>query len=386
MVPMFGRRLSRDETIGELEAILRTCPVFYPALFHLGVLQARAGRSDPARRLLLEGADRMAEREPSLAEDIDVTGGVIEPLEDSLCYDLAGELLQRLTEHYPSEPSFHDVLGGVLVVLGEPDGAIRRFEKAVALEPDNARYVCNLGWGLLAAGRLDDAQAHLERSLKMDPDDGITRGNYGVLRFLRRQGGAFEDYLLRPLGRKELERLDPRRGLRRPALVLRLPLRARPARRARPRGLSLRGPGRETKRPGEDRALRRDPPRRLDSGGGEGAHPRGAFRRRSPLALDLTGATTPSWGRGCGLCILTQDDGRIPGMSVLTLEGLVENGRIRLVDGTVLPDKTKVYVVVPDAALQPSHLWSPRLADPEQAAEFRMQVTALPQGDPDAQL
>jgi hypothetical protein len=52
----------------------------------------------------------------------------------------------------------------------------------------------------------------------------------------------------------------------------------------------------------------------------------------------------------------------------------------------VLPDKTKVYVVVPDAALQPSHLWSPRLADPEQAAEFRMQVTALPQGDPDAQL
>lgn len=71
-------------------------------------------------------------------------------------------------------------------------------------------------------------------------------------------------------------------------------------------------------------------------------------------------------------------------MSVLTLEGVVENGQIRLLDGAVLPDKTKVYVVVPDPAPRNPRLWSPRLAEPEQAADFRMQVTEPSQGDPDA--
>ncbi len=42
-------------------------------------------------------------------------------------------------------------------------------------------------------------------------------------------------------------------------------------------------------------------------------------------------------------------------MSVLTFEGIVENGQIRLKTGFHLPDKTKVYVVVPDAAKNRSH-------------------------------
>ncbi|MPZ16382.1 MAG: hypothetical protein GEV06_00495 [Luteitalea sp.] len=66
-------------------------------------------------------------------------------------------------------------------------------------------------------------------------------------------------------------------------------------------------------------------------------------------------------------------------MSILTFEGLVENGQIRLPGGTVLPDKTRVYVVVPDGAPQGFRLWSPRLANLEQAGEFRMQMTAPPQ-------
>jgi hypothetical protein len=73
-------------------------------------------------------------------------------------------------------------------------------------------------------------------------------------------------------------------------------------------------------------------------------------------------------------------------MSVRTFEGLVEDGQIRLLDDAQLPDKTKVYVVVPDTGSRVSRLWSPRLADPEQAADFRMEVTEPSQSDPDAQL
>jgi tetratricopeptide (TPR) repeat protein len=193
-----------------MEDILRTCPDFYPALFQLGVFRAAAGRTEEARRLLLEGADRMAEREPTLTEEIDLAGGVTDPLQEVVCHDLAREVLERLTEHYPSDASLHDDLGGVLVVLGEVDEAVRRFETAIALEPEDARLLCNLGWALLAAGRLDDAVAHLERSRKMSPDDPVTRGNLEVARFLKRKGGRFEDFYLRPIDRKHLARLEER--------------------------------------------------------------------------------------------------------------------------------------------------------------------------------
>jgi hypothetical protein len=73
-------------------------------------------------------------------------------------------------------------------------------------------------------------------------------------------------------------------------------------------------------------------------------------------------------------------------MSVVTLEGLVEDGRIRLLDGATLPDKTRVYVLVPGAALQPPRLRSPRLADPRQASEFTMRVTELHEDPTDAEL
>lgn len=207
MVPFFGTRPTRDEQIGRLEQIVRGCPTFYPAIFHLGTLQAISGRPDEGRRLLLEGADRMAEREPSLPEGID-EGGLIDNLTGNLCYDLARDLLERLLEHYPSEAWFHAELGHVLVVLGEPDEAVRRFERAVELEPEDGRLHGNLGWACLAAGRLDEAKTHLERSLGLAPQDEVAHTNLQVLRFLQRKGGTFEDYLLRPLDRKALDRLE----------------------------------------------------------------------------------------------------------------------------------------------------------------------------------
>ena len=36
-------------------------------------------------------------------------------------------------------------------------------------------------------------------------------------------------------------------------------------------------------------------------------------------------------------------------MSIVTLEGVVDHGRIRLKGDFRLPDRTKVYVIVPDA-------------------------------------
>lgn len=58
-------------------------------------------------------------------------------------------------------------------------------------------------------------------------------------------------------------------------------------------------------------------------------------------------------------------------MAIFTVEGIVENGQIRLPDHVMLPEHTKVYVVVPDVETAPqAHIYSPRLVHPEQAIDF----------------
>jgi hypothetical protein len=60
-------------------------------------------------------------------------------------------------------------------------------------------------------------------------------------------------------------------------------------------------------------------------------------------------------------------------MSLTTYEGTVKNGQIQLLDNVSLPENTKVYVSVPDAA---PRLRSPRLADPRRIVDFQKQIIA----------
>jgi hypothetical protein len=62
-------------------------------------------------------------------------------------------------------------------------------------------------------------------------------------------------------------------------------------------------------------------------------------------------------------------------MSVTTIEGVVENGQVRLPATVRLPERAKVYVVVPDAEVPSvAYVASPRLVHPEQASDFEKVV------------
>lgn len=66
-------------------------------------------------------------------------------------------------------------------------------------------------------------------------------------------------------------------------------------------------------------------------------------------------------------------------MPVLTLEGVVEHGQIKLNTSLPLPENTKVYVVIPDLRVEQSaRLVSPRLRQPLQVADFQMEVVEEP--------
>ena len=43
------------------------------------------------------------------------------------------------------------------------------------LEPDNQRFVNDLGWTLYLSGSLQEARAMLERAVAMDPTDELAR-------------------------------------------------------------------------------------------------------------------------------------------------------------------------------------------------------------------
>jgi hypothetical protein len=64
-------------------------------------------------------------------------------------------------------------------------------------------------------------------------------------------------------------------------------------------------------------------------------------------------------------------------MGVITYEGTVVQGQIRLKDDIRLPESTRVYVIVPGVAKgeKSARVASPRLAEPNQAADFKMEVS-----------
>lgn len=69
-------------------------------------------------------------------------------------------------------------------------------------------------------------------------------------------------------------------------------------------------------------------------------------------------------------------------MQVMTYEGIIENGEVRLIPNVSLPEKTRVYVVVPSLEVTHlAHVPGPRLAHPEQAADFVKEVQVISPDD-----
>ena len=62
-------------------------------------------------------------------------------------------------------------------------------------------------------------------------------------------------------------------------------------------------------------------------------------------------------------------------MHDMTYQATVVNGHIRLPDGVHLPENAPVLVIVPsEEKARPVRIAGPRLAHPERAAEFEMDV------------
>lgn len=62
-------------------------------------------------------------------------------------------------------------------------------------------------------------------------------------------------------------------------------------------------------------------------------------------------------------------------MQVTAYEGIIENGIIRLKTNVNLPEKMRVYVIIPNLETEKTvRVYSPRLVHPEQAVDFKKEI------------
>jgi len=84
-------------------------------------------------------------------------------------YDEACRLYQQLADASPGAAEVWWGLGLTIMNMGEFDRAIECLEKAAELEPENQRYVLDLGKHYAMLGMDEEAKATFERAVTINP-------------------------------------------------------------------------------------------------------------------------------------------------------------------------------------------------------------------------
>jgi len=205
MAPLWGPP-SPEGILKRLRSIIRRCPQFYPAILDLGIRLLRQKGNRIAERMIEKGFHLMIELENSTLSEQNIDS-VLENLEDSWRFDIGMRLLEVLSEQRTLSASQHDSMAHAAARLGKMDVAHQHIDEALRLEPGNKHFWMNKGWYHLMKGELDEADRLLSKAGQSKKGDPVAKGNIEILKYLRRHGGTYWDYLERPLERDRIDRL-----------------------------------------------------------------------------------------------------------------------------------------------------------------------------------
>ena len=162
-----------EASVAALKRSLEWKPTYAPAILSMGSVEYQRNRSAEGRKLF-QSLLSLPDSTPDLSEIIDEAGSFLIQIgayEDGLA------LYRAATERFPAVAALHQGLGCCAGHEGFHDEAVAASERAIELEPGNQRFVNDLGWSLLLAGRLEEAGVVLERAVSMDPSDELAREN-----------------------------------------------------------------------------------------------------------------------------------------------------------------------------------------------------------------
>src|SRR6267378_5369327 len=95
-------------------------------------------------------------------------------------YEDGLELYRRAATRFPRIAFFHQGRGCCAGHRGFHSEAISASQAALALEPDNQKFVNELGWSLYQAGRIEEARTVLEQAVAMDKTDSLAAENLRI--------------------------------------------------------------------------------------------------------------------------------------------------------------------------------------------------------------
>lgn len=145
-----------------LDQALHVAPLEPSTWFQYGLLEAQRGRREEA----------LAKLQKALAISPDLPEGyfnVANLLLQTGRPQEAEPLLAKALALDPYDAAAYDLLGQVMAMRRNTDGALYSFQKAVKLRPGYAPYLYNYALGLLQVGRYDEAKTQIQAAIQADP-------------------------------------------------------------------------------------------------------------------------------------------------------------------------------------------------------------------------
>jgi tetratricopeptide (TPR) repeat protein len=153
-------------------------PRFAPALLTVGSSEYQHGFVKEAMEFFLT-LTKLPENEEDLAQIIDKAGNFLLDHDD---FKNALELYLAAEQLYPTKAVYYIGSGYCFYRLGNIGESIRKERRAVELEPDNYLHLNDLGYSLLEAGHLEEAEVILKRAIGLAPPEyEFARNNLELL-------------------------------------------------------------------------------------------------------------------------------------------------------------------------------------------------------------
>jgi protein O-GlcNAc transferase len=162
-----------EGSIAALRRSLECKPTYAPAILSLGSVEYQLGKRAEGQELF-RSLLSLPDNTPDLCEIIDEAGSFLINIG---AYKDGLELYRSAVERFPAAAVLHQGIGCCAGHEECHEEAIAASERALQLEPENQKFVSDLGWCLLEAGRIQEARRALERAVSMDPSNALTREN-----------------------------------------------------------------------------------------------------------------------------------------------------------------------------------------------------------------
>ena len=184
---VYRLRVEPDDALVHYRSATAIDPRCGIAHHNLGALLKTLRRFEEAFPALQRAVERMPESAGALRD-------YVYCLIELSRFDEATAILERQMDAAPNDPQLRVMLGYAYQRKQEPETAVVHYQAAVDLGTEVAELHSNFGLVLQDLGRIDEALAHYDRALALQPQFPFVAYHRALARLLMRDFGAWHDY------------------------------------------------------------------------------------------------------------------------------------------------------------------------------------------------